>query len=91
MSEVDWGSYNGLRRRPCPEDPMDLFLLPIGQYHCPRCGMMLVAGVPHLTPSKPAVQDPRYPLDDYEDEYGRPWPPGYFPPTGDPGDETDVP
>jgi hypothetical protein len=39
--------------------------------------MMLLAGIPHLTPSAPVEQDPRYPLDDYEIEYGRPWPSGY--------------
>lgn len=31
----------------CPEKPEKLKDAPIGQYHCPRCGMMVVAGCPH--------------------------------------------
>jgi hypothetical protein len=29
----------------CPENPARLAGEPIGQYHCPRCGCMVVAGV----------------------------------------------
>jgi hypothetical protein len=90
---TDWGSYKGLRRKPCSEDPRQLAGLPIGMYHCPDCGMMVLAALAH--PSPGATQDekdhPHYPLDDYEDEYQRPWPPGYYPTTGDPGDETTAP
>lgn len=28
----------------CPEDPSRLKGMPIGQYHCPECGCMLMAG-----------------------------------------------
>ena len=73
---VDWGEWEGKKRKPCPEQPMLLAGAPIGQYHCPVCGMMVMASVPHLSPSAPNEQDPIY-LDDYEVEYGRPWPPGY--------------
>lgn len=77
MAEIDWGSYQGRPRKPCPEDPLELAGQPIGMYHCPYCGMMVMAAMPHLSPSAPAEQDPDYPLSDYEEEYGRPWPPGY--------------
>lgn len=76
---VDWGEYQGRKRLPCPEDPLLLAGQPIGMYHCPECGMMVVAALPHLSPNAPPPdeQDPCYPLDHYEDEYGWPWPPGY--------------
>ncbi len=74
---VDWGERGGRRRKPCPENPVLLSGAPIGQYHCPACGMMVLASMPHISPAAPKDQDPRYPLDDYEDEYGQPWPPGY--------------
>lgn len=45
---------------------MKLKGLPIGMYHCPSCGDMQLAGVPHVPP------DP-----DYERLYGDEWPPGY--------------
>jgi hypothetical protein len=32
---------------PCNEKPEDLKGAPIGQYHCPDCGAMVLAGVPH--------------------------------------------
>lgn len=31
----------------CAEQPETLLGVPIGQYHCPDCGAMVVAGVPH--------------------------------------------
>jgi len=31
----------------CPEKPEKLLGLPIGMYHCPYCGMMVIAGLPH--------------------------------------------
>lgn len=74
---VEWGEYHGKKRKPCPENPVLLAGCPIGQYHCPYCGMMVLAAIPHLSPAAPKDQDPRYWLDDYEDEYGCPWPPGY--------------
>jgi hypothetical protein len=78
VASTDWGEYQGKKRLPCPEDPLLLRGQPIGQYHCPYCGMMVVAGFPHPSPSPPAVQNPPlYQLDHYEDEYGEPWPFGY--------------
>lgn len=74
---VYWGEWEGKKRKPCPEQTMLLAGAPIGQYHCPVCGMMVMAGVPHLSPSAPEDQDLRYPLDHYEVDYGQPWPPGY--------------
>jgi hypothetical protein len=82
--EPDWGSYRGRRRLPCPEDPTKLLGAPIGQYHCPYCGMMVVAGVPHLTPEQLTFDMDGHPitLPGYEEEYDRPWPPGYVPTDG---------
>ena len=74
---IDWGEYEGKKRKPCPEQSVLLAGQPLGQYHCPYCGMMLLAGIPHLTPGAPKEQDPLYPLADYEVEYGQPWPAGY--------------
>lgn len=31
----------------CAEKPEELAGLPLGQYHCPDCGAMIVAGVRH--------------------------------------------
>ena len=32
----------------CPHDPKEYGKgLPLGMYHCPICGVMVVAGVPH--------------------------------------------
>jgi hypothetical protein len=33
---------------PWPFDPAQLVGQPIGQYHCPYCGSMVVAGIGHL-------------------------------------------
>jgi hypothetical protein len=32
----------------CPEDPVKLKGAPIGMYHCPWCGCMQLAGLPHI-------------------------------------------
>lgn len=37
---------------PCPEKPELLAGQPIGMYHCPYCGEMQLAGVPHLYPQE---------------------------------------
>lgn len=78
-ARIDWGSYNGKKRKPCPEQPLLLTGMPIGQYHCPFCGMMILAAMPHTSPdaTDEEKKHPLYPMDDYEDEYGQPWPPGY--------------
>lgn len=77
---TDWGDYYGRRRKACPEDPVALKGLPIGMYHCPACGMMVLAGIDHTSPNATDEEKahPLYPLDDYEDEYQRAWPPGYY-------------
>ena len=31
----------------CKEKPDALLGAPIGQYHCPDCGAMVIAGLPH--------------------------------------------
>ena len=35
-------------RCPWPWEPQQLKGVPMGQYHCPYCGAMTLAGVPHL-------------------------------------------
>jgi len=35
-------------RCPFPIDPLFLIGQPIGMYHCPYCGSMVLAGAPHL-------------------------------------------
>lgn len=32
----------------CSEKPESLANLPLGMYHCPECGAMLLAGLPHF-------------------------------------------
>ena len=32
---------------PCREKPEELEGAPLGQYHCPYCGAMVIAGCPH--------------------------------------------
>ncbi len=62
---IDWGEHDGKKRKPCPEQPLLLTGQPIGQYHCPVCLDMQIAGLPHMPPD-----------DDYEDTIGA-WPAGY--------------
>ena len=38
----------------CPEDPEALVGQPIGMYHCPDCGEMVVAGCKH-----PGILEPK--------------------------------
>lgn len=64
---IDWGSYEGRRRKPCPEQPVLMAGQPIGMYHCPYCGEMQLASRPHLTPDE-----------NYETMTGEPWPAGYY-------------
>lgn len=35
-------------RCPWPWDPQQLGGAPLGQYHCPYCGAMVLAGIDHL-------------------------------------------
>jgi len=41
---------------PCPEKPELLKGMPIGQYHCPCCGMMVLAGLPHFDPDSDEIE-----------------------------------
>ncbi len=46
----------------CPYDPVPLKGAPIGMLHCPECGQMILAGVPHLDydalpPELPGYED----------------------------------
>lgn len=68
MSETRWmwgAGPDGRPRLPCPERPEALAGQPLGMYHCPVCGLLQMAGAPHLPP------------EDYEAETGREWPAGY--------------
>lgn len=31
----------------CTHEPREMNGMPIGQYHCPDCGVMVLAGLPH--------------------------------------------
>jgi hypothetical protein len=46
---------------PWPFDPIALRGKPIGQFHCPYCGAMVLAGLPHIDYStvvgRPSVAD----------------------------------
>jgi hypothetical protein len=39
----------------CKEKPEDLAGQPIGQYHCPDCGAMVMAAIPHPPMCKPCI------------------------------------
>jgi hypothetical protein len=45
-----WSVPIGDDGRPCPMplDPLLMFGQPLGMYHCPWCGSMILAGVPHV-------------------------------------------
>ena len=47
MARVE-GSGLVIEKQTCDYDPMELRGQPIGQYHCPKCGTMVIAGAPHL-------------------------------------------
>lgn len=36
------------KRCPWPWDPQQLVGVPLGQYHCPYCGEMVIAGMDHI-------------------------------------------
>jgi hypothetical protein len=48
---------------PCAERPERFRGLPLGMYHCPDCGAMLLAGVPHADVCK-ECRDKKHPLFD---------------------------
>lgn len=39
-------------RCPWPWEPQQMKDVPIGMYHCPYCGAMVIAGLPHVDYSK---------------------------------------
>lgn len=41
----------------CQEKPELLRGQPIGQYHCPDCGAMLLAGIPHFQVCSACLKD----------------------------------
>lgn len=43
----------------CYEHPELLIGYPIGQYHCPDCGAMVIAGLPHFKMCKPCLERKR--------------------------------
>lgn len=63
---VNWGTFRGKLRNPCPEKPELLLGQPLGMYHCPYCGDMQMAGCEHLPPDE-----------EYEGVTGMEWPAGY--------------
>lgn len=46
----EMGGESDLRPAPCNYDPQPLLGLPIGQFHCPLCGEMVIAGLKHPEP-----------------------------------------
>lgn len=47
----------------CGEKPEALLGQPIGMYHCPDCGAMLIAGIPHPELCQPCI-DRTHPMFD---------------------------
>jgi hypothetical protein len=45
----------------CRHDPLPLTNLPIGMYHCPDCGVMVIAGLAH-----PTDEECRFQFDEWE-------------------------
>lgn len=45
---MDTGLDHGPAYSVCPEDPRRLAGAPIGMYHCPWCGCMVLAGLEHV-------------------------------------------
>ena len=42
----------------CPHDPRQYAGMPIGMYHCPYCGEMVIAGMSHPEPLLEPIPDP---------------------------------
>jgi len=55
----------------CEEKPEQLVRALIGQYHCPDCGAMIMAGIPHFPMCKPCLDRTHPELDQKEDRNGR--------------------
>lgn len=39
-----------MKREQCDYDPRELAGMPIGMFHCPKCGDMVLAGLAHPVP-----------------------------------------
>lgn len=46
---TEFDTTGNLESSRCNEKPERLIGQPIGQYHCPDCGAMVLAGIPHPT------------------------------------------
>jgi len=55
----------------CPHDPKIYKGMPIGMYHCPECGEMVLAGLDHPEPMPEPTSEELRALDDRHDERGR--------------------
>ena len=40
----------------CSYDPSPLINVPLGMFHCPKCGEMIIAGMAH--PDTPLIEEP---------------------------------
>lgn len=56
MCLKDVPTKDDLVESPCTHQPELLKEVPFGQYHCPECGMMVVAGMPHSTICKECAE-----------------------------------
>lgn len=54
-----------VNERRCPERPHLFDGYPIGQYHCPYCGCMVLAGMEHLAHDPGCCLLPSIPEDEY--------------------------
>jgi hypothetical protein len=49
LEAVEGNPVNEMGERcPWPWEPQQLVGVPLGQYHCPFCGAMVIAGIPHV-------------------------------------------
>lgn len=48
MAALDLPLNESGERCPWPWEPQQLVGVPLGQYHCPWCGAMVIAGIAHL-------------------------------------------
>jgi hypothetical protein len=53
----------------CPHDPVTRLGLAIGMYHCPDCGLMVVAGFPHPAIERDAEGEFQYAIT--EEDWGQ--------------------
>lgn len=58
------------QRCPWPWEPQQLVGVPIGQYHCPWCGAMVMAGMAHLDYACTADPPCEHPITAHEPDEG---------------------